>query len=219
MTSYGLHDFRLRRELVGLALCIGFLLSIAINSPARAAGTSELTNSTAIVERLHASLLDVMKAASTLKAVGRFNRLKPVVLDVYSMVKMLQLTVGSKWSKAQPDQRARLLSAFSDINIGTYARQFNGYSGERFKTIGARPGPRETVLVETQILRREDTPIRLTYVTLKIERKWKIVDVLLNNAISQLAIRRSEYRGTLQRDGIDGLISALRKKANQIIPH
>jgi phospholipid transport system substrate-binding protein len=211
-------DHQLRLERVRIALCIGFLLCLLIAIPARAANGPGSVGSAAIVEQLHARLLKVMKVARNLEIAERFKRLEPAVADAYSMAKMLHLTVGSEWSKARPDQRERLLNAFSDISVGTYARRFNGYSGEHFKTIAARPGPRGTILVETQIVRREKAPVLLTYVTLKVGKNWRIVDVLLDNAISELAVRRSEYRRIVQRDGIDGLIRALRKKADALIP-
>ena len=219
MTFCRRHDYRLGRQLVCLALCIGFLLSILISSPARAAGAQEVVESATIVERLHMSLLEVMKTATSLGISERFKRLKPAVSDAYSMAKMLQLTVGRDWSKSTPKQRALLLDAFTDLSVATYAVQFKGFSGERFETVSTRPDTRGTILVATQIIRPEDSPVGLTYVTLKVDGKWKIIDVLLNNSISQIAVRRSEYKRTIQQDGIDGLIGALRKKADDLIPH
>jgi phospholipid transport system substrate-binding protein len=43
---------------------------------------------------------------------------------------------------------------------------------------------------------------------------WQIADVYLNGTISELAIRRSEFASILQRQGVDGLIAELNRKAD-----
>ena len=55
--------------------------------------------------------------------------------------------------------------------------------------------------------------MELTYVTRLIKGTWRIIDVLLDTGISELAVRRSEYRRILKSKGIDGLISILDGKA------
>jgi ABC-type transporter MlaC component len=40
---------------------------------------------------------------------------------------------------------------------------------------------------------------------------------LLDNTISELAVRRSEYRRVLKRDGIDGLIAILEAKTRNLV--
>ena len=45
---------------------------------------------------------------------------------------------------------------------------------------------------------------------------WRIVDVLLDSSISELAVRRSEYARVLRKDGIDGLIATLGEKADAL---
>jgi phospholipid transport system substrate-binding protein len=43
---------------------------------------------------------------------------------------------------------------------------------------------------------------------------WQIADVFLNGTISELAIRRSEFASIRQRQGVDGLIAELIRKAD-----
>jgi len=42
----------------------------------------------------------------------------------------------------------------------------------------------------------------------------QIADVYLNGTISQLATQRSEFHSILQREGVNGLITALDRKVN-----
>jgi ABC-type transporter MlaC component len=43
---------------------------------------------------------------------------------------------------------------------------------------------------------------------------WLISDIYLDSAVSEVAARRSEFAAILKKDGIDGLIAALNRKAN-----
>ncbi len=43
---------------------------------------------------------------------------------------------------------------------------------------------------------------------------WLISDIYLDGAISEVATRRSKFATILRKNGIDGLIAALNRKAN-----
>ena len=47
--------------------------------------------------------------------------------------------------------------------------------------------------------------------------RWRIVDILLDNDISELAVRRSEYRRVLKKEGVDALIATLNNKADGLV--
>ena len=103
------------------------------------------------------------------------------------------------------------------MSVSTYANRFDGYSGQVFEIVDQRPGPQKTVLVKTRIVSPGDSPVRLTYVVKEFEGQWRIVDILLDNDISELAVRRSEYRRLLKNNGVDGLIATLNDKADGLV--
>jgi ABC-type transporter MlaC component len=45
---------------------------------------------------------------------------------------------------------------------------------------------------------------------------WLISDIYLDGAISEVAIRHSEFAAILKSQGIDGLIAALNRKADSL---
>jgi len=169
-----------------------------------------------LVDEFHASLMAVMRAAKTLGFNGRYARLKPSIETSFHLPIMAQIASGSFWRKASPDQQAQLIQVFSDVSFGTYAQRFSGFSGQSFQTIGTRDGPQKTMLVDTVLKNPSDTDVDLTYVCREIKGAWRIIDVLLDTGISELAVRRSEYRRVLKSDGIDGLIATLKRKARDL---
>lgn len=198
--------------------CVRLLMFIAMAAvlvgPARglAAGTP-----IGVVETLHEALLAVMRDAAELSVEDRYARLAPTLSEAYDFETMARLAVGSAWTEASRQQRTALAEAFSRFSIATYAKRFSGYSGERFETIGEKGGPRTTILVETRLIRPADPPVPLTYVLQKRGSGFRIIDVILAGAISELAVRRSEYSQVLRQGGVDGLVRLLNGKADEMI--
>lgn len=178
---------------------------------------SQQASASSVIEAFHETLISVMKEAKSLGIKGRYERLAEPVTEAFHFPLMIKVATGRFWKRATPGQRDRLLGAFTAMSVGNYAANFDGYSGQRFVTLGERPGPRKTLLVETQIISPGDDPIAITYVMKNIEKRWRIGDVLFENTISQLAVRRSEYRRVLKQDGIDGLITILEAKSRSLV--
>ncbi len=199
------------KYLIPGALVLSALLAQPL--PARA----QQATASVVIENFHVTLLSVMKKAESLGVKGRYERLESPVAEAFHFTLMIRVAAGSFWKRADQDKRDRLLSAFTRMSVGNYAARFDGYSGQRFVTLGERPGPGTTRLVATQIVSPGDDPVDLTYVMKKIENRWRIGDVLLDNTISELAVRRSEYRRVLKRDGIDGLIAILEAKTRNLV--
>ncbi len=170
-----------------------------------------------VVEGFHQSLLEVMKEAKALGIKGRYKKLASRIEGSFHLPLMIQVATSSYWRKADNEQVDKLVAAFTHLSISTYASQFDGYSGQSFETRGEKPGPQKTTLVTTRIVEPGSEPVELIYVTRKIKGEWRIVDVLVDSGISQLAVRRSEYRRVLKTKGIDGLIDTLNAKADQLL--
>lgn len=198
----------LSRVFLSLLFAAAFLpLAVSPSLTASATPTSE------VVERFHAQLLSVMKEAKILGLQGRYSRLEPEIEQAFDLKLMIRVAAGSFWKNANPEQQNELLSSFKKLSVSTYASQFDGFSGQSFETIGERTGPQDTLLVDTNILRPGKDPVKITYVM----KGARIVDVLLDSSISELAVRRSEYNLVLNGSGVAGLIETLNKKADNLI--
>lgn len=183
-----------------------------------AAGSAQgATSPTELIGEFHSALLEVMKEAKTTGIQQRFKKLEPTIEHSFYLALMIRVASGNHWKNIPEQKRAQLIAAFGRMSVGTYASRFDGYSGESFKTLGERAGPGGTVLVKSQILRPGKSPVDLTYVTKKFGDEWRIVDVLLDNGISELAVRRSEYHRILASGGVDRLIQALNEKTDDLI--
>lgn len=169
-----------------------------------------------VIEHLHATLLEVMKNAQQLGFKGRYQKLDPVLQQTFDFPRMIAVAVGQQWTTASDEQRRKLITAFTNLSVTTYAARFNGFSGESFEVLGERPGPRDTVLVDTRINRPTEGPVAITYVMAERDGAWQIIDVLLDRSISEMAVRRSEYAQVLREGGPDKLAETLDAKAEEL---
>jgi phospholipid transport system substrate-binding protein len=197
----------------------GFAIAVLAGSVGLAAGRDARAIETlgqpgAVVNTLDQSLLDVMQHAKQLGYNGRYAKLEPVLRQAFDIRYMTQLAVGPGWSTLTPEQQDRLSDAFGKFIVATYARRFDGYSGERFETLGEKPIGQAT-MVQTKLIKSNGEAIALNYVFRQNSEHCQVVDVYLTGSISELAQRRSEFSAVFQRTGYDGLLSALQQKAAQ----
>ena len=197
---------------------IRLFAALAFIALASAASTSDAQESEAIrvVENFHQNLLAVMKEAETLGVQGRYDRLYVPITSAFHMRLMASIAAGSSWKAATSSEREELTKAFTRMSVSTYASRFDGYSGQSFRTRGARLAARGVKLVDTAIESPDDDPVTLTYVLKESGGDLRVVDVLLDGGISELAVRRSEFTATLRRSGIGGLISTLNEKSDEL---
>jgi len=179
---------------------------------APAARAAESASST--VERLNTALIAVMQEAEALGFQGRYDRLAPQLREIFDFPAMAKVILGASWTSLADSQQQAFTAAFTDYSIGVFADRFDGYSGERFEILGEQPARRGTVLVLNQIVKSDGEAIAINYLTRPDAEggDWRIIDTILGGAYSELAARRSEYDGILEKLGIDALVQSLRDK-------
>jgi phospholipid transport system substrate-binding protein len=201
---------RLASTLVALSL-----LSQGTVATARADAAGSPTE---VIAAFHQTLLAVMKDATKLGYQGRYKLLEPAIDKTFDLPLMTRIVVGSPWNDWTEAQRQDVIAAFSRFVVSTYARRFDGYSGESFKFDEARPAANGT-LVKTEVIRPHDTPVTLTYlVEGDGDAPSQVIDVFLTGTISELATRRSEFGAILRHDGYDGLLKVLAEKSDENQP-
>jgi phospholipid transport system substrate-binding protein len=172
---------------------------------------------TMVVDALHENLISVMKDAKTLGYNGRFERLKPVISELFDIPFMAEKSIGRHWKTVEKENRARLLTTFERFTVANYAGRFTGYSGQFFETFREQASKHGTVLVYSRLVSENGDSVQLNYrLRPAKDDGWRIIDVLLNGTISELALRRSEYSSLIQREGFPALMSALNKRIDDL---
>ncbi len=170
------------------------------------------TPATAVVEALHASLIDAMKEGVGSPFDTRNDRLKPVIEKSFDMVLIARVSMGRYWAKLDNDQRKQVTEALRRLTTATYAERFDDYSGEQFQVLSEQSVPRGMVLVKSELTTGGGEVIRLDYLVHGTGSGWRIIDVYLKSIYSELAVRRSEYASVMKLGGLKRLLSTIEKK-------
>ncbi|MBO6521904.1 MAG: ABC transporter substrate-binding protein [Rhodospirillales bacterium] len=187
------------------------LLSVVLLAP-----VPGLASPAETVETYHDRLLRAVSDNRGQSDQARFTSLAPAMDDAFDFEGMIKTAAGSYWAKASPDERAALLSAFRRVSIATYADQFRELTDGTFTIEMTRSGPRGLKLVQSRLNTGGDS-VALTYVVREIRGEWRIIDVLLKGGISELALRASEYAGTLESGGTEALTKTLNAQAASLL--
>ena len=189
------------------ALAAGLLLALWL-PPAAAA-----EEPAAVVARVNATLLGVMREAKDLGYDGRYNRIAEVFGESFEFPFMARVVAGRFWDDLTDKDKLRYVEAFEHMSIATYAARFDGYSGQDFEVGEALDHPRGSVLVRNLLVRPKDEPVAIDYLLRDFDGSWRIVDIYLAGGISEIATKRSEYGSVLKRQGIEALLSSIEEKA------
>jgi len=190
------------------------IFPLTILAGQRAAAADSGAAPVALVERLYATLLAVMKEAKKLSFDERYKRLAPAIEQAFDLGLMTRIAIGPGWAGLAPDQQQRLGAAFARYTISNYANRFDDYGGERFEVSPkAAPNP-NGVVVESRLVKSNGEKVNLNYLLRQdAAGAWKIIDVYLSGTISELATRRSEFSTVLQRGGADALVQLIEQRS------
>lgn len=171
---------------------------------------------TEIIQNFYNNLLDTMKQASALGVRGRYQKLEPVILKTCDLPYMAKLTIGGLvWNGLPADKKQQAAKAYGRYLTAVYATQFDGYSGERFEALGTQK-IQHGLWVKTRIIKSDGEPVSINYLVHDNAIGWQVRDVYEAGSISELATQRSDFSQILRTGGIDGLIAALNKKADDL---
>jgi phospholipid transport system substrate-binding protein len=195
-------------------LVLGAAALLAAGAPWRLATADTVVSSapTAPIQRFDGALLAAMKAGGAPFAT-RYNALAPVLERTFDLQTILARSVGLTWSTLPPAQKAAVSNAFVRYTVSSYVSNFDSFSGQSFQVEPAvRSGGDGDVVVRSQLLRRNDSPVELDYVMHQGPGGWQVVDVLMNGAISRVAVQRSDFRAVLASGGVPALAATLEHK-------
>lgn len=189
-----------------LALC-----SLVCMAPPALAQASD--PAAAAVAALDNGLLTIMHAGAGAGQAGRARQIAPVIDRVFNLPLMARLSVGPAWNSFAAHDQQALIAAFRTMTVAQYARNFDGWSGERF-TLAPQVDVRGTDrLVRTTLTSPGGSAEMLDYRLRQDGGAWKIIDVYYRNAISQLATRRSDFAAVVAKGGAAALIAHLDRLA------
>ena len=164
------------------------------------------------VERLHEELVAAAEAHGDGPVEARYEALLPVVTATHDLPYIAELTVRREWAEMTGAQRERFVDAFVRLSVMTYASRFGGLEEGMFALGESEPLSSGRARVSATLTTPAGDTIPFEYVLHETDGGWKIINILADN-VSDLALKRAEYRRLLDDGSIDDLIAALERQA------
>lgn len=199
------------RNLFKLKLCIlatTFMLSVL---PLSWAENVVSNNPEQVIRDLQTALIQAMREGDSMNYQERVDFLAPIINQSHDFDLIIRTVLGGNWNQLDSDQQRLISDTFRQLSIATYAGQFKEYGGEQFEIVQQRDLPREQKLIRSQLTKADKSTVDFDYVLQQGNDGWQIVNILVDG-VSDLALKRSEYRNILQRDGFQALIELLKEK-------
>jgi phospholipid transport system substrate-binding protein len=178
--------------------------------PSFAAGTPA-----AVVDGLHAALLNNMKHGKEYGCDGRIKHLEPVVDGSFDAPLIAQTVMRRHWSEISEPQRNQLVTQFREIMVETYASQFNSFGGESFTTQETQSLPNGDQMVHARLTTGGGDSVAFDYILRGKDGNYRIINVVADG-VSDLALRSTQYNRLFEQKGFDGLIGWLQDQSKKM---
>jgi phospholipid transport system substrate-binding protein len=187
---------------------VALILTLTVSSNCRA---DETTDAVAVVEKLHETLLNVMKNADKQGFQDRYDILAPVISESFDTALIAKTVIGRYWKQLSEQQQSDFINQFNILSISTYASRFDSFSGDTFNSLSTETTKKGRIIVKTEISSPDDEPVRLDYLMHNRDGKSYIISVIADG-INDLSLKRSEYASVIKKNGFDALVSKINDK-------
>ena len=134
------------------------------------------------------------------------------VLSHFDFQRMTNLALGRYKRKVKSDQKERLVNAFRDLLVRTYAKALLEYNDQVITFLPMRGKlSKGEVTIRTEIEQQGGFPIPINYEMYETEGKWKVYDLSIDN-ISLVTNYRSSFAREIKAKGVDSLIKTLQDR-------
>lgn len=122
---------------------------------------------------------------------------------------MTALAVGMPWKTATPTQKAQLVGAFKDRLINQYTQAMSLYKGAKVNISDNAIKRGNSVIVRAKIMPYNKPAIDAEFMTRPSNGKYRIYNATFAG-VSPIDGYKIQFRNTIKRKGIDGLIADLK---------
>ncbi len=191
------------------ALTLGWALGgWGLGGTARAAETDPTKAAAAFIVALGVEVQAIQATAPPRRAA-----LRDLIRGGFDLDLTSRLVLGKFWGRATPKQRTAFKDLFAQYLLNAYARQLDAYRIETLAVVACNRVGENDFLVRTSIVRDGDTAEAVWRVRAR-GGEHRIIDVLIDG-ISLTLTQRSEFASVIGREGLDGMLAALRTRVSK----
>ena len=139
-----------------------------------------------------------------------YNLVNRVLVPHFALVDMSRAVVGRYWQQASSSTQRQFTREFTRYVIRTYSAALQAYDGETIKFLPIRGAVGNRIQVDSELLLKSGSPVRIQYRLLQRQGRWLIYDFSVDG-ISMVKNYNSQFANTLRRGGLVTLVQQLQK--------
>ena len=196
--------------LLALAACASGDPSLRERELVRDALPPDVQAALDIVAGLQDAMVGIMKAGPELGYSGRYLAIHAVAHASFDLAGMARVSYGPGFAALDAEQQRVWLDVYERFHISSLADVRERYRGQSYHNIGYREPAPGVVVIETKLeVPGRAVELYIDYRLRRGEQGWRIFDVHDPPSISEVAMRRAEYRTVLDKHGFDGLVAEM----------
>ncbi len=199
-----------------LWIAVALVAALGWTAPgmARAAPDDRTGQAAAFIQSLGVELLAIKAEVETGggAAAARSAGLDGLIRRGFDLDLTSQLVLGKYWNRASQAHRQAFNELFAQYLVHSYARHLKAYRIETLEIVSSNPVAKSDFLVETRVEGAQGNDSANPVWRLRLrDGGFKIIDVHVDG-ISLALTERSQFGSVIRRNGLDGMLSALRKQ-------
>jgi phospholipid transport system substrate-binding protein len=186
-------------------------LGLAAGWPAHAgAPTDQLKGG---VDRVLAVLQDpALKQPG--KTEERREKIRAIANEVFDWQETGKRALARHWQARSPQERDEFSKLFADLLERSYVGKIEAYSGEKI-LYGEETLDGDQATVRTKLVTKSGTQIPIDYQMQKVEDRWRVYDVKIEN-VGLVSNYRSQFNRIIQQSGYADLVHRLKTKQEEL---
>jgi phospholipid transport system substrate-binding protein len=148
------------------------------------------------------------------KADERRHKIRAVANEVFDWQETGKRALARHWQGRSPQEREEFSRLFADLLERSYVGKIEAYSGEKI-VYGEEMLEGEQATVRTKLVTKNGTQIPIDYQMQRIEDRWRVYDVKIEN-VGLVANYRSQFNRIIQQSGYADLVNRLKTKQEEL---
>lgn len=148
----------------------------------------------------------------TLSAEEKKSRFRTLLLGGFDVPYMGRAALARNWQSATPEQQSQFLDLYETLTVAAYYERFASYAGDTFTVSSQQAAGGKDVIVESQIARPGNTPVKVQWRVRADPVGLKVIDVSFEG-VSMLTTQKSQYASSIKSGGMNALLESMRQRA------
>lgn len=185
------------------------LAALALIMTVSAAQAATVSPQQAFIDKIASDVLAIVKS----DAADKSTKLENIFANTVDFDWVGKFVLGRHFKTATPAQQTAYLAAYRPFIIKNYVSRLTKYTGQTYKITGTRTSTDGASLVSMQLLDPKGPPVLVDYRVSGKPGAFKVTDIVVED-VSLITTQRAEFNAVVNKNGLDFLISALKKKAS-----